>query len=320
MYKYLILFVFGIIFTYLSIVIGKKTKIIDNPSSEKIHKIAIPRTGGIGIFLTFILGIILISNPLTKYEMLFLVLIFSLGFIDDILSIPQKIKFILEIILILFLFITEYWKSTGLYLLDLLFFVFYLVGSINAMNLIDGMDGLAGGIALISTIFLSIWFKGISLVIIISCLAFLVWNSHPAKVFMGDGGSLFLGAFIGLISLKILNVQPTLSTLIALIFIYSIPIYDSAMTIMRRLFLKKKLFAPDIDHFYNKLYEINNNYLRTIFIIYFFAIILGMIGLYLYSLHILLSILIGGSIWFILFYVGYRYGFLETKSYKAAEK
>jgi UDP-GlcNAc:undecaprenyl-phosphate GlcNAc-1-phosphate transferase len=285
---------------------------MDNPSPEKIHNIPVPRTGGLGIFLNFLLGIILFPNILHYYEIIFLSLIFLIGFIDDMISIPQKIKFILEIILGIMLSIINSWRFTGIYIFDVLFSTFYMVGSINALNEIDGMDGLAGGIVLITSLFLSYWIKDITLVIAVAVLGFLLYNFHPAKIFMGDGGSLFLGGFIGLISLKILDSNPNFSTLIALIFVYSIPIYDSALTILRRFISGKSLFVPDLGHFYNKLYNIINNYVGTVLIIYAIAIINGIIGIIFYKLEPIMSIFLGILLWFSFVYIGYKLGFLKS--------
>jgi len=309
--NYIILFIFSLLATYLSLFLGRKIKIIDNPSSEKIHKVPVPRTGGLGIFLTFLLGIILFPDVLVPYELIFLICIFLIGFIDDMISIPQKIKFSIEILLGIVIGIISFWHFTGVYLLDILFATFYIVGSINALNEIDGMDGLAGGVVLISSLFLSYWIKDITLVIAVAVLGFLFLNFHPAKIFMGDGGSLFLGAFVGLMSLKVLNSHPNLSTLIALIFLYSVPIYDSALTVIRRFLSGKSIFIPDLGHFYNKLYNITRNYVGTVLIIYSFAIILGIIGIWLYYLTPILSLVLGGLIWIILLYLGYSLGFLE---------
>jgi len=309
----LLIFVLSIIFSYISIIIGKKLSIIDKPSPDKIHKNPIPRSGGFGIFLTFILGLILFRGKLNIniYEIVFLTVIFLIGFTDDFLSIPQRIKFCLEIILAVVLSIISAWKFTGIFIFDVLFSTFYLAGSINALNEVDGMDGLAGGIALISCLFLSYWIKDIPLIVAIACFGFLIWNFHPAKVFMGDGGSIFLGAFIGLMSLKILNMNPSLSTLIALIFIYSAPIYDSALTVIRRFLHKKSIFAPDLGHFYNRLYNITRNYVGTILIIYLFSIILGFIGIYLYKSSVILSLIVGIFTWLLLFFLGYKLGFIK---------
>jgi len=317
MWKWIILLLFSVFAVYISIIFGYKTKLIDNPSSEKIHKITIPRTGGMGIFFAFFLGIILFGDPFNIYETLFLISIFLIGFVDDMISIPQKIKFSIEIGLAIILGIVNPWKFIDIFVINILFSTFYLVGSINALNEVDGMDGLAGGVVLISCLFLSYLFMDIPLVVAIACLGFIIWNFHPAKVFMGDGGALFLGAFVGIISLKILNSNPNISTLIALIFIYSIPIYDSFLTVIRRFYSRSSIFKPDLYHFYNKLYNITGNYIGTVIIIYIFAIVFSLIGLYLYKMPPIWSIIIGSSIWMLLTYVGYRLGFIiDYKSKK----
>jgi UDP-GlcNAc:undecaprenyl-phosphate GlcNAc-1-phosphate transferase len=105
---------------YYSRNLGHKLKIVDTPSPNKIHSIPIPRSGGLGIFLTFLLGLVIFHNPLNLYELTFLVSIFLIGFIDDMISIPQKIKFGIEIILGLVISLINSWRFTGVYLLDIL--------------------------------------------------------------------------------------------------------------------------------------------------------------------------------------------------------
>ncbi|MEN2983651.1 MAG: MraY family glycosyltransferase, partial [Dictyoglomaceae bacterium] len=299
------------ILVYFSKTIGYKFNIIDKPSSNKIHQICIPRSGGLGIFLSFVVGLILLSVKINIYELIFILIIFITGFIDDFISISQKIKFGIEIILSVLLYIFNNWNLIGTPIWDVIFFTFYLVGSINALNEIDGMDGLAGGIAVISCLFLSYWFKELTLIVAIACLGFLVWNFHPAKVFMGDGGSLFLGAFIGLMSLKALNMNPSFSTLIFLIFLYIVPIYDSALTIIRRIINKKSILEPDLGHFYNKLYNLTKNYVFTVILIYIFAITFGVLGFFLKDFPDFLSITIGLIVWFLLIFIGYKLGFMK---------
>jgi len=306
-----LIFLFSLFTVYFSIFLGQKIKIIDNPSSEKIHKAPIPRTGGIGIFFTFLLGIILFPKSLTSYEVIFVICIFIIGFVDDIFSIRQSIKFVVEIILTAILSMVNPFRFTGIYPLDVTFSTFYIVGAMNALNVIDGMDGLAGGVVIITCLFLSNFLGNLPLIIAIACIGFLFFNFHPAKVFMGDSGSLFLGAVIGILSLKVLNNNPSLSTLVFLIFIYSIPIYDTAIAIIRRT--RKSLFSPDLKHFYNVLYDKSKKYVQTVLLIYLVSIILGFVGLFLYSMQNYLAVLIGAVIWLGLIGLGYKLGFIKEQ-------
>jgi UDP-GlcNAc:undecaprenyl-phosphate GlcNAc-1-phosphate transferase len=314
--NYIILFIFSLLAVYLSLFLGSKIKIIDNPSSEKIHKVPVPRTGGIALFVAFLASNILFSKVLSIYELGFLFFIFLIGLIDDLISVPQRLKLAIEIILSLILFIVYPFHFIGIYVLDILFAIFYLVGSINAFNIIDGMDGLAAGIAIIAFSFLYIYSGNIALLVAIICAGFLVWNFHKAKIYMGDSGSLFLGGLIGLISLRVLREHPRLNTVITLIFIYAIPIYDSALSIIRRLENRKELFKPDIEHFYNKLYRKIKNYVVTVVLIYFFAIILGFIGIGLYNAKTVVSLSTGLIVWSLMFFAGYKLGFIGGKDGK----
>ncbi len=306
-----VIFTIALLLSFVSIIIGKKLNIIDIPSPEKIHKDAIPRSGGIAIFLTFLIGVSFFNKFLTEYELIFLSLIFLLGLIDDVLSISQRIKFSVELVLIISLFLKSQPTFSGIFLLDVLFFTFYLLGSINAMNAIDGMDGLSGGIALISSLFLSYWIKDTPIIIAIACLGFLIWNFHPARLFMGDSGSLFLGAVIGIMSLNVLQANPSLPLLISLIFIYFIPIFDLFLTILRRLTCKSPLFKPDLSHPYNKLYTLLGSYVKTVLIVYGSSIALGLLGLYVYRMEPIYSLFVGGFILAIMTYLGYKLGFVK---------
>ena len=310
--NYIILFMFSLVFTYYSRDLGHKLKIIDAPSPNKIHSIPIPRTGGLGILLTFVLGLLIFKISLNIYDIIFLVLIFILGFLDDLFSITQKIKFIIEIFLALIITLINNIRFTDVNIIDTIFAIFFIVGSINALNNIDGMDGLAGGLALISCFFMSYFVKDIALIVAIACFGFLIWNFHPAKLFMGDGGSLFLGAFIALMGLKILNMNPSIHTLLALIFIYSVPIYDILLTSIRRYFNKKSIFGPDLGHFYNKLYDMSKNYKGTIFIIYISSIILGFIGLLIYKQPVSIGISIAVIVWSLLLFLAYKLKFIDV--------
>lgn len=307
---------FSLLATFISGFLGRKLGIIDLTSQKKIHKENVPRSGGIGILFSFLLGTYIFHFALPFYQFVFIIAIFLIGLSDDIFSVPPNIKFAIEIGLNLVLAICSSWKFTGLYLIDIAFATFYLVGAMNALNIVDGMDGLAAGIALIACSFLYKYAGNISLLIAVICGGFIFWNFHKAKIFMGDSGSLLLGGLVGLISLRVLNEKPEISTFISLIFIYAIPIYDSALSIIRRLKDRKELFKPDIDHFYNKLYRKINNYVVTVVLIYIFSIILGLIGIGLYNAKTVVSLSAGIIIWTFIFFVGYKLGFLSGKNGK----
>ncbi|MGB9862615.1 MAG: MraY family glycosyltransferase [Candidatus Saccharicenans sp.] len=275
---------------------------------------AIPRTGGVGIYLAFLCGVLLFPDIFNLYELIFLLSLFFLGFIDDLVSIHQNIKLCVEIILSILLSIISNWHFSGNYIVDISIATFFLVGLINALNIIDGMDGLATGIAIISCLFLYLLSRSnIALIVIMIYAGFLVWNFHKAKIFLGDSGSLFLGAVIGLIGLRILKLNPNLKTLVTLTLINCIPIYDSALSIIRRVINRKKLFGPDINHFYNKIYKKNKNYIGTVISIYFLSAILGALGLLLFYAKPFLNLIIGLFIWFVLFISGWKLGFIEEE-------
>lgn len=292
-------------------ILGQKFNILDHPSLDKIHEATVPRSGGIGILLTYLAGVVIFNSSVSLLELIFLTFVFLIGLADDLISIPQIIKLMLEILGCFIFYAFLGGRLTGTFIIDLLMASLYLVVFINAFNEIDGMDGLAAGIGFISCLLLSFLSKDSSIFVAIACFCFLLFNFHPAKIFMGDGGSLFLGAFIGLTSLKILWADMNFRTIVTITLIYSVPLYDMTFTILRRVINKRSILKPDLEHFYNKLYYISNNYVGTVLLIYLFSLILGIIGLIIYLLNLSFYIIIAITIWIALFYVGYKIGFLR---------
>ena len=159
----------------------------------------------------------------------------------------------------------------------------------NAINLIDGLDGLASGIS-------SIYFATIAIIAFIlnkmqgldtilalimlgSTLGFLVWNFNPAKIFMGDTGSLFLGFTISVIWLLGFK-GATLTSFIIPIVILSIPIFDTGLAILRRILKGEKISAPDKEHFHHQLLKMKFSMKATVLIIYAINILFASVSIF----------------------------------------
>lgn len=257
---------------------------MDLPGGRKIHKAAIPSMGGIGILIAFALIIVLdIAHiPIGKYQYLLvsMAVLFLIGFLDDWkeLSALQKLigqllAFTLVVVLGEVRLVSFYgllgigelplWLSYGLS-------IFLFVGLTNAYNLIDGLDGLAGTLGLISCSFLGAWFLAtkhmsegvICLVMAGSLLSFLVYNWYPAKIFMGDTGSLPIGFFVTvflLIFVQYNGILPDYSfykfqaPITAGLIMLVICCYDTLRVFVRRLKKGKSPFAPDKSHVHHFL-------------------------------------------------------------------
>ena len=262
---------------------------MDEPNARKIHKVPMPRLGGLAIYLAFVLGYMLYGEVSTQMLSILIggFLLILIGFIDDIKSVPARYKLVVQIIaatiVVLYgdlsfsevsvfgykIYFNEFWGSLAS--------IVFIVAITNAINLIDGMDGLAAGIS--SIYFLTIAIIAfilnriggldviISLIMLGATLGFLVHNFPPAKIFMGDSGSLFLGFMISVIALLGYKVT-TFTSLIVPIVILAIPIFDTIFAILRRLLKGQNIGVADKEHFHHQLLKMRYSQTKSILIIY----------------------------------------------------
>lgn len=301
---------------------------VDEPDARKVHTVPIPRLGGIAIFLGFCIAVatieLLTPGPLfprTGPFMGLLIgagLIFLLGIADDLKPLPAKFKFLVQIgaaVVAVYLgvrievlsnpfggmFILPIWMAYGLT-------VFWLVGITNTINLIDGLDGLAGGVSLIAaatTALIAIQTKQPALALLALALAgatigFLRYNWNPAKIFMGDSGSLFLGFTLAAISVVgLLKVAATAALLVP-VLILGVPIFDTAFAIVRRALQRRPIFSPDRGHLHHRLLGLGFSQRRAVLIIYAICLILGGTALTLFGIRegaVVLVTAVGILVW-----------------------
>lgn len=253
------------------IVIAPKIGLIDVPNERSSHKKITPRGAGLVFGFVFLIGITIynIENfSDISATLLAISIIYICGIIDDKYTLSSKQKLVFIIIASLIVFFNGYQItnigtffdiSLNLGYLALPFTIFAIVAFTNAVNLSDGLDGLAGSL---STIILSaIFIIGLinkdmiliswSAILISIILAFLVLNWYPAKVFMGDSGSLLLGFLIAILSIKALNyINP-----VSVLFLAGVPILDTLVVFRRRLQRGQSPFSADKNH----LHHILNN-------------------------------------------------------------
>ena len=260
---------------------------IDIPDKRKVHKKPMPRLGGLGIYAGFLLGYMIFGEHTAMMNSILIgsfVLLIT-GIIDDIKPLKAKHKLIGQIIAAL---IVVFYG--GILLKDINFFGFnisftwssypitilFILGCINCMNLIDGLDGLAGGIS--SIFFLTIgiiaYLQGrtgltvvITFIMLGSTLGFLVHNFNPAKIFMGDSGSMFLGFIISVITLLGFKSIITSSIIIPLCILI-VPILDTICAIIRRKLKGESISVPDKSHFHHQLLKRNFGVKGTVLFIY----------------------------------------------------
>ncbi len=274
---------------------------MDIPNARKAHTKPMPRMGGLAIFGAFMLGYMLFAR--TSHQMLSVLIggfiIILIGIFDDIKPVPAKVKFLLQIIascIVVFFgdIVLNHVDVLGINLdfptpINYVITVLFIVSITNAINLIDGLDGLAAGVSSIyfATIaiiaFILNKMQGLdtilSLIMLGSTLGFLLHNFNPAKIFMGDTGSLFLGFTISVIALLGFKAT-TLTSLIIPILILAIPIFDTGLAIFRRMLKGEKIMAPDKDHFHHQLLKMKFSVRSTVLIIYCINILFAAVSIF----------------------------------------
>lgn len=294
-------FAISLICTPFAIWLAKRIGAVDVPKDERrMHTKPIPRFGGFAIYLGTILPILLFlpSNEQLWGVVISGTLMYFVGVYDDIKGMPAKSKLAAQILCACILFIFSI-RITGMtnflpfgdsffhfpFIISLLVTVVWIVGITNTINLIDGLDGLAAGISMIAclsiayTAFLHERYETclIMLTMAGAALGFLPYNFHPAKIFMGDGGSLFLGVMLAGVS--IMGDTPLKSTtVIATIvpmFVLALPIFDTAFAILRRMMNKRPIMEADKGHLHHRIMAVGLGQKRTVLTLYSISGIMG---------------------------------------------
>lgn len=286
-----------------------KAGVVDVPNARKVHTRVMPRLGGLGIYLSFVIGLVAllpfipdsyISSRDLDFVGAFLVggtMIVLLGALDDRFDLSAKLKLVVQIatacvvvfgfdIKIEFANIPFHTYSSVETWISIPFTILWIVGVTNAINLIDGLDGLAAGVSAIAigTIAVMAFIMGneitafLCLLLLGSILGFLYFNFHPAKIFMGDSGALFLGFSLALLSLLGFKQVAIVSFLTPLILI-GVPLSDTMFAIVRRWMQKKPIFSPDKGHLHHCLRELGFSHRQTVLIIYGIAAFFGVLAI-----------------------------------------
>ncbi len=265
----------------------QKLGIVDIPSARKVHSVPIPRVGGIAIVIATIIPIVIwLSLDLNVLGVLIGIgILFILGIVDDVKNLHYKTKFATQIIAISIIFFSgfieiskshyysEYFIISCIVLA--IYFIFIL-GVTNAINLSDGLDGLAGGEALLSFSIIGLLaYESNNLTILIIVLAiigsifgFLRFNTYPAKIFMGDTGSLFLGFVLGLLSVALTYGADNAYAKLLPILLVGLPLFDTLMVIIIRLMNKQSPFNADRNHLHHKLLDNGFKHYQSVLVIY----------------------------------------------------
>ena len=292
----------ALVLTPAVITLAAKTGAMDAPDARKVHKRPIPRIGGIGIYAAFMTAILTVFNSGiftgdmgfdTAGLLLGGTLIVLLGVIDDYKNLPAKVKlfgqiFAAAITVIAFDvridFITDpFGDYIYLEYLAVPATIFWLVGLTNTVNLIDGLDGLAAGVAVIAsvTIFL-VALEGniLPVAVLTAALAgaafgFLYYNFNPARIFMGDSGSMFLGFMLAGISvIGAVKCAATIALVVPILAL-GLPIMDTTFAIVRRYRGGVPIFKPDRGHLHHRLLDLGFTQRQAVLLMYVISALLG---------------------------------------------
>lgn len=281
-----------------------KVGAVDNPNARRVNKVPMPTMGGLAIFIAFNFTnfcLLRFQYPTRQLLGLFLAecVVIATGVIDDMFELKPRQK-MLGIILAavvgyfcadlkMFVITLPFVGMIPLGWLSLPLTIIWIVSITNAINLIDGLDGLATGVAIIALttsgltgfFFLSVTDIYVSIMIftlVFAMAGFLPWNFHPAKIYLGDTGSLFIGFMIAAFSLYGLK-NATFITIIIPVIILGVPITDTLFAILRRILNKKPISQADKHHLHHQLMQMGLTHKQTVLVIYGIALIFSFIGM-----------------------------------------
>ena len=296
-----------------------KYNIVDLPDGKlKTHRQPVPYLGGLSIYLSFLLTLAFTFQ--FSQEVLGLMLagtiVLLLGLIDDFGVLTPKVKLAGQAIAVFVLIKSDIYIKLGFipHWAQIIITVIWLLGLINGFNLIDIMDGLSAGIAFLAslTLFVVSIIGEREMVAVMSCalagslLGFLKYNFHPAKIYMGDAGSMFIGLMLAALSMNGNYTKVNPIAAIAPVLILGVPIFDTLFVIYIRFLRGMSIFKGSKDHFPLRLRKWRLSVVQTVLISYSFSILLGGVALLIMQnssrvagvlLLVTISVLFGIAVW-----------------------
>ncbi len=282
------------IFSIPSIIrVADMKHLYDEPDERKSHTKKIPTLGGLAMFAGIMIALTLFSEPVfseRRFITCALIIIFFIGIKDDIIIIAPLKKMVGQIIAVSIVVIIGKVRLTGFYgflgvheiheSLSITLSVFTILVIMNGFNLIDGIDGLAASTGVVVVTFFGFWFfiNGqayhqewalLAFVLAAVLLAFLYYNVTPAKIFMGDTGSLITGLLVGILTIKFIDTNPDAARMrfnsapIVAFGILIVPLFDTLRVFTLRVFAGKSPLHPDQNHIHHRLLAIGLNHLQA---------------------------------------------------------
>ena len=292
-------FILSIIITPLVIKLAYLKGWIVKPREDRWNKTPTALMGGIAIFFSFLITLV-ISSFLYQFNWWIIItfgIMFIIGIIDDLLEVKPIIKLLSQVFCAFILINNGYQFGAGqLEWLGIILTFFWVIGITNSINLLDNMDGLAAGITAIITLFSAIlsYISSdystaiISLILFGSTLGFIKYNFNPAKIFMGDAGSLFLGYTLSYLSLSIQKNANSSSLLLLLLLpltLMAIPIFDTTLVTIKRIISGRRIDQGGKDHTSHRLVALGFSEKKSVIILYAITIIWSIVTLLFYKIN-----------------------------------
>lgn len=280
--------------------LAHKMGAIDVPKdARRMHDHPIPRMGGLAIFFGFLLSVLLFAELTVQLRGMLLgaVIIVVLGIFDDIYTLSAKFKFVVQIVaaviavacgnIIEVLSNPNIFSSNPYWELGWLGWpitVIWIVAITNAVNLIDGLDGLACGVSTISSmsmlVIALVLGEGVVAILLAAlagaCIGFLPFNLNPAKIFMGDTGSTFLGFVLAVVSIQGMFKMYSVISFVAPFLMLALPIFDTAFAFIRRIAHGQSPMSPDRSHVHHRLIDMGFSQKQAVAVLYVISAILGL--------------------------------------------
>lgn len=306
--------------------LASRAGFLDHPKDTKVHAHPMPLLGGVGIYLSFIIGIVATTNVIYDARLLGIfvgcTVLLIVGLIDDRMGMMPEVKLLAQILAAIAVvkagvrveFLQNYYLNT-------LFTYLWIVGITNSFNLLDNMNGLSSGIAGIAAVFFGIisWGTGqleiavISFALAGACLGFLKHNFPKAHIFMGDSGSLVIGFVLACIGVIGSWKSRFLSTSLAIpVLILAYPIFDTTLVTIIRIIEKRSVFQGGKDHSSHRLALMGLRRRNAVLLIYGICILLGISAVIVQKILPKYAFVVIGTVGIFLCLLGVRLSRVDT--------
>lgn len=308
-------FIVTLVITPLIIKLAHRYGFVDTPNERKVHTKAMPRIGGLAFIIGTITGLLFVSDQLqadlrtTIFIIVGALPLVLIGLLDDRFTLKARHKLVAQLtsacivvssgISIEFIAI-PFGERLDFGLLSSIVTVIWIIAIINSINLIDGLDGLSAGVSIIALTTMLVLASGnpaayglvfaFALPLIGSLSGFLFYNFHPAKIFMGDTGSLFLGYMIAVLSTMGFFKSVTIVSLIIPLLILGVPIVDTLFAIVRRKLNGRSIGAADKGHLHHCLLKKGYGHKQVVLTIYGVSLLFGISALLMSMSNVWLSL------------------------------